>query len=495
MNDYKAIRKEMFKTPRTVGVGPFEANNESLKNYQCPEWFNDAKFGIWAHWGPQGVPMTGDWYARNMYMEGSPAYKHHLEHYGHPSEQGFKDIFPLWTAENFDPEALMDKYVRAGAKYFVALGVHVDNYDCWDSKYTRWNSTELGPKQDIVGTWKKVARERGLKFGVTEHLSNYYYWFGPSQLADTEGPYKDVLYDGSDPDYKDLYFSGLHGSDINVFNTPDITPAAWNHEWYHRMKDLIDQHEPDLFYIDGASPFGDVGRELMAYYYNQNMASHDNHLEGVFNIKNIPNLCEYVPGTGTLDLERGVANEITEEPWQIDTCIGDWFYKEGINYKTPKQVIEFLVDTVSKNGNLLLNIPLRPDGTLDDYCDNLLEEVGDWIAVNGEAIYETRPWKQYGENVSVKLAATESKNEDDFAMVEKELRFTKKDTTVNVFFFHWPENGQVVISSIDNADAVKSVQLLGCDERIIFEKKDGITVTLPAKQVGDLAYVLKVEFE
>ncbi|WP_212698451.1 alpha-L-fucosidase [Vallitalea pronyensis] len=489
---YKKRRDDMLRLPRTEGVGPFKATDESLKQYQCPQWFRDAKFGIWAHWGPQCVPMCDGWYARNMYMEGSKAYQYHREHYGHPSTFGFKDIIPLWKAETFDPEKLMDKYVAAGAKYFVALGVHVDNYDCWHSKYTKWNAVTLGPKKNIVGMWQEAAKKRGLRFGVSEHLSNYYYWLGPSKLADQDGSHKDILYDGNDPDYADLYFSQVHGTDMRVFNTPDITPAYWQHEWFHRMKDLIDQHDPDLFYIDGGIPFGDVGRQLMAYYYNHNLLS-NKKLEGVFNIKNISNLCEYVEGVGTLDLERGVANKITEEPWQIDTCLGNWFYEKGYPYKTIHQVVAFLVDTVSKNGNLLLNVPLMPNGEIDETCDLLLKILGQWLDINGEAIYGTRPWRVYGENIKTKLKATESKNEDDFIIGDRELRFTKKDDVIYVFGFTWPKDGKVRIQAINPSDHVTHVKLLGCNEAIGYAFIDnGLVVNLPKEPLTDIAFTLKV---
>jgi len=491
MKDYRRHRKAMLAKALTTGQGPFKATDGSLRHYRTADWFRDAKFGIWAHWGPQAVPMAGDWYARNMYMEGSDTYLHHLAHYGHPSEFGFKDILPLWTAENFDSEALMDKYVAAGAKYFVALGVHVDNFDCWDSTYQRWNSVAIGPKQDIVGSWAKAARKRGLKFGVTEHLSNYYYWYGPSKLADRKGPYKDLLYDGSDPDLADLYFSVPHESDPNVFKTPKMTPAAWNHEWYLRMKDLMDHYKPDLFYIDGAIPFGHVGRQLMAYYYNQNLDA-KGRLQGVFNIKNIPGLGDYVEGTGTLDLERGVANGIEDEPWQIDTCIGDWFYKRDVKYKSLDQVIGFLVDTVSKNGNLLLNIPLKPDGTLDVYCNALLDQIGQWMKVNGQAIYGTRPWKVYGENISASLEATESKNEVIFTMGEKELRYTCKDHKVYAFLLSWPGSGQIRLKTLKE-HAIKSCALLGPGEKVSFNSHDqGLVVRLPDKKGISPAYVLEI---
>ena len=201
------MRHSALAPPRSSRSPPvrFEPTADSLKTYQAPEWFRDAKFGIWAHWGPQAVPRSGDWYARWMYVPGHPHYAHHLKHYGHPSESGYKDIIPLWKAEKFDPEALMDRYVAAGAKYFVSMGVHHDNFDLWNSRHHRWNALAMGPKRDIVGAWRDAARRRGLRFGVSEHLGASHNWLYPSHHYDQFWPKFGVDYDGADPQYADLY--------------------------------------------------------------------------------------------------------------------------------------------------------------------------------------------------------------------------------------------------------------------------------------------------
>jgi len=207
-------KEDLRKRGYEIEEGPFEPTWESLKQFRCPEWFNDAKLGIWAHWGPQAVPGAGDWYARNMYYEGHEQYKYHLENYGHPSKFGYKDIIPLWKAENFDPDALISLYKRAGAKYFAALATHHDNFDCWDSAYHRWNSVNMGPKKDIVGLWREAALKHGLRFAVTEHMVRCYNWFITNKGCDKEGPYAGVPYDGNDPAYEDLYFPPHDDSSI-----------------------------------------------------------------------------------------------------------------------------------------------------------------------------------------------------------------------------------------------------------------------------------------
>ncbi|SHH86089.1 alpha-L-fucosidase [Clostridium grantii] len=498
MKDFKQIRAELLSKDFTIGEGPFEGTYESLKQYKCPKWFSDAKFGIWAHWGPQSVPRQGDWYARNMYLQGNKQYNHHLENYGHPSQHGYKDIIPLWKAENFDPDYLVKKYKKAGAKYFVSLAVHVDNFDCWDSTYQRWNSIEMGPRKNIVGMWEKAARENNLKFGVTEHLSNYHHWFGPSKSCDKHGELKNIPYDGTNPDNSDLYFSTLVEKDIETdWFTTDDTSKEFIKEWFFRMKDLLDKHKPDLMYIDGGVPFGDVGKNLMAYFYNNNLIQNNGFLDGVFNIKKLEKLGEYVKGIGVFDVERGVAKDILDEPWQLDTCIGNWFYQDGFKYKSALTVIEFLVDTVSKNGNLLLNIPLLPDGTLDAECEEILESISEWMAVNGEAIYETHPWKIYGEGVEKTVEKTSCHNESSFGISSSEFRFTAKEDTLNIFSFDWPSNKKIIVKSLKTnllKETIMDVSLLGYNGQIQWKQDtQGLHINLPDEKPCNLVWTFQVK--
>jgi len=385
--------------PETVDIadGPFQPTWPSLKQYTCPEWFRDAKLGIWGILGPQSLPEAGDWYARHMYVEGHAQYKHHLEHYGHPSKHGYKDLARAWKAEKFDPDRLMALYKKAGAKYFVVLANHHDNWDNWDSTHHRWNSVRVGPKKDIVGLWAWAARTYGLRFGVTEHLARSWSWFNTNKGADQQGPHKGVPYDGNDPAYADLYFPPHDDAGSSY---PKDPPESWPRTWFWRIRDLIDTYKPDLMYSDGSVPFGVVGRSLLAHFYNANTAWHDGRLEAVYCLKDWrprTDHGEYVPGIGVQDVERGALNAISPVPWQTDTCIGNWFYRTGLKYKPPAMVIALLADIVSKNGNLLLNIPLKHDGTIDAREEAFLKDFGEWMRVNGEAIYGTRPWKTFGE--------------------------------------------------------------------------------------------------
>ncbi|WP_308365675.1 MULTISPECIES: alpha-L-fucosidase [unclassified Microbulbifer] len=475
--------------------GPFDSSVESLKTYQTPTWFRDAKFGIWAHWGPQAVPRAGDWYARNMYIQESAQYKHHVEHYGHPTKFGYKDIIPLWKAEKFDPEALMDLYAKAGAKYFVSMGVHHDNFDLWDSKHHRWNAVDMGPNRDIVGDFKKAAEKRGLRFGVSEHLGASYTWFTPSHGFDrlwTPEAYNS--YDGADPAYKDLYHNGDEPFKWKK-DTWYAKNPAWHQQWFDRITDLVERYQPDLLYTDGGIPFGEVGRTLVANFYNQNISTHNGDLEAVYNHKD-HGTGEFIREAGVQDVERGVMSDINPLPWQTDTSIGDWYYSDGFEYKPTSQVVHMLADIVSKNGNLLLNVVQYPDGSLPPEPLQFLREMADWMEVNGEAIYGTRPWVIYGEGPTESSGGSFSEGDTYTA---EDVRFTKKNETLYAIALGLPKK-QVRIKALGlNAEAagkkIKSVELLGYPKALKWaQDNDALTIKVPGKMPTKHAVSFKVEF-
>jgi alpha-L-fucosidase len=419
----------------------FVPERDSLKAYRVPEWFRDAKFGIWSCWGSQSAIEYGDWYARNMYLQDSPQYLYHCETYGHPSKVGYKDLVNDWTAAKWDPEHLMSLYKKAGAKYFVSRGVHCDNFDLWNSKYTRWNAVNMGPKRDIVGDWQKAAQKQGLLFGVSEHLWLTYLWFAVSHGADNTGPLAGVPYDGADPQYADLYCDAGCVRFVNDKNGWDwnkdaVIPESWKRHYFDRMTDLIDKYQPDLLYTDGHLPFEGYGLKMVAHLYKVSAQLHGGIAEAVYNSK-LDSDCAI--GTCVLDHERGVSDGIAPNPWQTDTCIGDWHYKRGIKYKTAKKVIDLLTDIVSKNGNLLLNFPLPNSGELDYEERVTLDGITAWMEVNSEGIYSSRPWKIYGEGPSTQVVIkTGGFNEDkrgDFAA--EDVRFTTKGSTLYAFVQGW----------------------------------------------------------
>jgi alpha-L-fucosidase len=500
-----------------VADGPFKPDWDSLKQYQCPDWFRDAKFGIWAHWTAQCVPEQGDWYARRMYIPGDPDYRYQCDHYGHPSKVGFKDIDNMWHAEHWDPEKLMGLYKRAGAKYFVALANHHDNFDCYDSKYQPWNSVKIGPKKDIVGTWEKAARDAGLRFGVTVHAARAWSWFEPAQGADKDGPLASVPYDGklTKADGKGTWWEGLDPQDLYAQNhAPKEKPdAAYCTKFYNRTVDLINKYQPDLLYFDDdytdtGLPLYDadptVGLRIAAHYYNSNRKQHDGKLEAVLNAKKVS---ADKRGCVVLDIERGGAKDLQPQPWQTDTCIGDWHYRRSLaeqhGYKKSDNVLRTLADIVSKNGNLLLNIPVRGDGTIDDDEVKFLQEMAAWMDVNGEAIFGTRPWAVYGEgpSTSAKAGAGGSFNEGRTRYTAEDLRFTTTGDSLYAIGLVWPEDGgKLTIKSLaSDSPQVKgeigAVHLLGQEAPLAATRDaSGLTVTLPAPkpELAKAPVVLKI---
>jgi len=466
----------LAKAVRAEGAaGPlFLPEIDSLARYTPPQWFRDAKLGIWACWGPEAVPEQGDWYARNMYVEGHPQYEHHLKTYGHPSKVGYKDLVPMWRGENWQPQRLMALYKKAGAKYFCAIAQHHDNIDCWNSKYHAWNSVKMGPKRDVIGEWRKAARAAGLRFGVTEHLGASWDWWGVSHRADTKGPMAGVPYDGADPAFASLYHSGDAAADWTQWYRN--APEDFQQEWLKRITDLLDSHQPDLLYSDGSLPFGAYGRQMLAHFYNSNAKRHGGAVEAVYFCKNNPDGGQYRDGIAVRDIERGVAEGTLPYVWQTDTCVGDWYYKRDIVYKTPTTVVQMLVDIVSKNGCLLLNLPLRGDGTLDAKEEAILAELGTWMGANGEGIYATRPWRVFGEGRSGPKAG--NFNEDKLSYTAEDIRFTAKGGDLYAFALAWPENGEVLIRSLAGSRPVLVAALDGGKALPFTAAPEGLRVTV-----------------
>jgi alpha-L-fucosidase len=472
-----------------IAPGPFSASKESLGKYVCPEWFRDAKLGIWAHWGPQAVPMFGDWYARHLYVQGHAQYKDHLEHFGHPTRLGYKDIIPLWKAEKWEPDRLMGLYKKAGARYFVSMGVHHDNFDLWNSTHQKWNAVKMGPRRDVVGDWQKAARHHGLRFGVSEHLGASFTWFQDSHKADKTGPLAGVPYDGADPKYQDLYHWPAAADDTGWYSKD----PRWHRAWFARIRDLVDQYHPDLLYTDGGVPFGnEVGLSLIAHLYNTGTRP-GGAPDVVYTCKQASD------GSWVEDLERGVMPGIRPFPWQTDTSIGDWYYNRNWKYRGAAWIVQMLVDIVSKNGNLLINVVQRPDGSLDPEAEQALAELASWVAVNGEGIFETRPWLVHGEGP---VRAKGGHFKEDFAYTARDVRFTtsKDGGTLYAFVMGWPAEGKVAIRALGNyagvTGKVGSVELLGHEGPLKWSHEaDGLSVTLPDRKPGAHAVALRIRGE
>ncbi len=467
--------------PMVVAKGPFAPDDTSLAQYRYPDWFRDAKLGFWAHWGPQSVPMFGDWYARHMYRQGHKQYQDHLEHYGHPTKHGWKDVIPLWKAEKWDPARLMALYRKAGARYFVSMGVHHDNFDLWDSKFHRWNAVLMGPHRDVVGEWQKAAKAEGLPFGVSEHLGASFTWWQESHGSDKTGPLAGVAYDGAEAQYADLYHPPAAPGDDKWYSTN----PAWHREWFARIQDLVDHYRPDLLYTDGGVPFGnETGRSLIAHLYNSSAARHGGRPQVVYTCK------QESKGRWVQDVERGVLQGISPYPWQTDTSIGDWFYNREWKYRPVQWVIHMLVDVVSKNGNLLINVVQRPDGTLDPEVEKMLAQMADWIAVNGEAIYGTLPWTTFGEGP---VRAEGGAFKEDAAFTAEDVRFTTKGATLYAFVLGWPAKPLTIRALGTPAGRVTAVRLLGHDGVLQWSQDaTGLRIALPERPPCDHAVAFAI---
>ncbi len=494
------------------GDGPYKPTWDSLLQYEAPEWYQDAKFGIWAHWSPQCVPEDGDWFARNMYMQGSGQNKDQLAHYGDPSKFGYKDLCAQWTLLNWDPDELIARYKKAGAKLFIALANHHDGFDAWDSKHQPWNAAAIGPHRDVVGGWAAAARAQGLRFGVTVHQARNWWWFQTSHDADKAGPMAGAPYDGrmTLADGKNTWWEGLdpqrlYGPKHPVDALPDISYVK---NFYDRTRDLIDQHDPDLLYFDNTMlPLGWGGMNIGSYYYNNNLKTHGGKMEGILNVKGVP---DKLAKAVVADYERGITSAIMPYVWQSETCIGGWHYdrKQFIKpgeyggYLPPKDCIHWMIDAVSKNGIFILDIPGKPDGTIDSKEIAVLDGITAWMQANGEAIYATRPWTVYGEGPnSVQAGSFQGKSVTKLG--EKDIRFTrnKANTVVYAIVLGWP-TAEFVVESLGTAAATKpgkveNVQLLGTDAKVKWKQTAaGLSVQLPKQYdpAADYAAALKVQF-
>ena len=520
------IQAQEYKVPvinenEKMAEGQYQPQWESLKKHKTPEWFRDAKFGIWAHWGPQCVEGSGDWMAREMYIEGSHAYKYHVEHYGHPSEFGFKDILPLFKAEKWDPDKLVERYKRLGAQYFFVLGNHHDNFDLWDSKYQEWNAVNMGPKKDLIDGWAKAAKKHGLPLGISFHADHAWNWYEPSQRYDINGPKAGEYYDGklTKADGKGKWWEGYDPQNLYAQNHP-MSDRSWANnrvhwQWawgngatlpskeyvtnfYDRTLDAINRYQPDLIYFDvNVTPFykiSDCGLKIASHFYNKNPRA---VMFGKI-------LDEEQRKALTWDVERGAPNEIVPEPWQTCNCIGNWHYNTSIyergGYKKAADVIKQLVDIVSKNGNLLLSVPLRADGTYDEKEAAVLDGIEAWMNVNKESIFGTRPWVKFGEGpVAEKDINMNGPGFNDgqyTGMTSADIRFNQTKKHLYVTPMGWPADGKLVVKSLAKGNphfrkSITRVELLGYGKLKAKQTAEGLEVQLPAP-TNDIAPVLKI---
>lgn len=458
--------------------GPFEPTWESLKNYRVPDWYQDAKFGIFLHWGVYSVPaFQNEWYPRNMYLQGEPAYEHHRRTYGPQDKFGYKDFIPLFTAEKWDPSQWANLFKEAGAKYVVLVAEHHDGFALWDCAYTRWNSVKMGPKRDLVGELASAVRKEGLVFGVSYHRAEHW-WF-------MEGG-KHFPSDVQDPQYEDFYGPAQ----------PENTPPneGFLTDWLLRAFELIDKYRPQIFWFDWwieQPAFEPYLRLFATYYYNR---AHQWGLGVAINYK----LKTFPEGTAVLDVERGKLDRLYPFFWQTDTSVDkkSWCYIKDPDYKTPQQIVQDLVDIVSKNGCLLLNLGPRPDGTIPEEQMAIIREIGRWLKANGEAIYDTRPWRTYGEGPT-KEAVGSFTDSEAIPYTGRDIRFTRKGDVLYAFILGKPGE-KVDIKALGTylrlyEDDIAEVYLLGREEPLRWERsEEHLRVWLPPLEWKGYPWVLKV---
>ncbi|HOH50663.1 MAG TPA: alpha-L-fucosidase [Candidatus Hydrogenedentes bacterium] len=464
---------------RGAAAGPFQPAWDSLETYTVPDWYLDAKFGIFIHWGVYSVPAFGsEWYPRNMYREKSPEFRHHVETHGPQKTFGYKDFIPGLTAANYDPAAWAELFRRAGAKYIVPVAEHHDGFPMYDCSYSDWTAAKMGPKRDLIGELADAVRKEGLIFGLSSHRAEHWWFFDGGRKFDS---------DVNDPAFAGLYAPAQPEKE----STPD---AAFLDDWLLRTCELVDKYQPQLVWFDWwiEQPcFQPYLQRFAAYYYNQGAAGN----RGVaINYKNK----SFPIKAAVWDIERGQLAEIRQPFWQTDTSVSlnSWGYVEKQRYKTVTSLVQDLVDIVSKNGALLLNIGPRPDGTIPEPEREMLLDIGKWLEVNGEAVYGTRPWKVYGEGPT-KVADGSFTDAKKKAFTAEDIRFTTKDGALYAVLLAWPEKRVAHIDSLSLSDGnVAEVTLLGAPKPLKFMQNDKeLRVNLPKEKPCDHAYTLKITFQ
>ena len=456
----------------------YQPNWESLRQYRVPDWFRDAKFGIFIHWGIYSVPaMFDEWYPRRMYQKGSVMYEYHRETYG--ADFGYKDLIPMFKAEKFDPKEWANLFRESGARYVVPVAEHHDGFTMYATPLTRWNAGAMGPRRDVIGELGDVVCNAGLTFGVSSHRAEHWWFMNGG---------REFPSDVQDADYADFYGPAMPSPEAGspAWDSNDWSPrpdAGFLDNWLARCCELVDRFTPKLIYFDWwihQLAFKPYLPKFAAYYYN--------HVpDGVINYK----LDSFEKGTAVFDIERGYETEIKPEPWQTCTSVSknSWGYINHHVYKEPAAIIHHLVDIVSKNGCMLLNIGPKPDGAIPDEEQEILREIGRWLKVNSEAIYGSRPWKVFGEGPTKIPAGQFSDN--DVTFTGRDIRFTTKDD--KLFAITLGEPGDVVEIKSLVGENVSAVKMPGYEKSLSWvQDESGLRIDAPKDKTGRHAWVFEI---
>jgi alpha-L-fucosidase len=425
-----------------------------------------------------------------MYREGEPQYEHHVKTYGHPSKFGYKDFIPMFTAEKFDPDEWAELFKRSGAQYAGPVAEHHDGFCMWDSDYTDWKATKMGPKRDVVGELEKSIRQQGMRFMVAlHHAANW--WFFPHWRKG---------FDVSDPRYAGLY-GELHNTDkdpgegiegFERFFAQDKPSKAFLEQWKGKTQEVMDKYRPDLVWFD----FGLAGmqenyrKEMMAHYYNRGL-EWGKEVVVTYKWHHLP------PGAGVVDLELGRYDDLTYHEWLTDTTVDNghgWGYLKETEYKSVRTLVHYLVENVSKNGYLLLNVGPKPNGEIPEQAKELLVGMGEWLEVNGEAIFGTTPWMTYGEGPTNMTKAGYFMEDQEVQYTAQDIRFTAKDDALYAICLGWPSE-RVVIETLKHSyeAEIKSIRMLGSDAELEWSlTPEGLSVTMPPEKPCEHALVLKI---
>jgi alpha-L-fucosidase len=487
---YATRRAQLLQdVEKEVSKGPYRADWESLKSYQIPDWYKDAKFGIFIHWGVYSVPAYGsEWYPREMYREGSDIYKHHLATYGPPSKFGYKDFIPMFKAERFDPKTWARLFKESGAKYVVPVFEHHDGFAMYDSGLSDWTAAKMGPSRDLVGELAEAIRAEGLRLGASSHRIEHNFFLDGGRKIDS---------DVNDPQYAAFYgpaHAWLEGKQTLLEDWTYLSNAYLN-DWLARDAEIVEKYNPDLVYFDWWIGQPEARRhveQFAAFYYNH-QASWGKI--GVINYKSSAMEKE----SAVLDVERGQLSAIRPLYWQTDTSISNksWGYIQNDSFKSPEAVVHQLIDIVSKNGNLLVNIGPRSDGTIPEEVQSVLREIGGWLQINGEAIYGTRAWTIFGEGPTLVVEGP-FHDSDAKPFTAQDFRFTRKGNELYAIEMGWPDKGEAIIHTLNEAllgrQKISSLKLLGDNSTLAYEVgADGLHIHLPSQAPGKYAYAFQIE--